>query len=75
FMRLTKAIADFGTGTVTIYPELDPFLDSFGEEEKIGDDWDLLLDDLDSRDIPDIEGVDVPHFVCKMGKTSRNKRK
>ncbi|GKD63953.1 hypothetical protein Tco_1306061 [Tanacetum coccineum] len=37
--------------------ELDPFLDSSGEEEKIGDDWDLLLDDLNFRDIPNIEGV------------------
>ncbi|GKC50666.1 hypothetical protein Tco_1073411, partial [Tanacetum coccineum] len=75
FLRLTKAITDFETGTVTIYPELDPFLDSAEEEEKIGDDWDLLLDDLDFGDIPDIEGVDVPQFVCKMGKSSRNKRK
>ncbi|GJY24964.1 hypothetical protein Tco_0399690 [Tanacetum coccineum] len=75
FLRLTKAIADFETRTVTIYPELDPFLDSAEEEEKIGDDWDLLLDDLDFGDIPDIEGVDVSQFVCKMGKSSRNKRK
>ncbi|GJV75960.1 hypothetical protein Tco_1507544 [Tanacetum coccineum] len=74
-MRLTKGIADFGNGTITIYPKLDPFLDSSGEEEKIGDDWDLLLDDLDFGDIPDIEGVEVPPFVCKMGKNSRNKRK
>ncbi|GJW44857.1 hypothetical protein Tco_0073656 [Tanacetum coccineum] len=75
FMRLTKGIADFGNETITIYPELDPFLDSAGEEEKIGDDWDLLLDDLDFGDIPDIEGAEVPPFVCKMGKSSRNKRK
>ncbi|GKB91218.1 hypothetical protein Tco_0963490 [Tanacetum coccineum] len=75
FMRLTKGIADFGNETITIYPKLDPFLDSSGEEEKIGDDWDLLLDDLDFRDIPYIEGVEVPPFVCKMGKNSRNKRK
>ncbi|GJW39572.1 hypothetical protein Tco_0065417 [Tanacetum coccineum] len=27
FMRLTKGIADFRNGTITIYPELDPFLD------------------------------------------------
>ncbi|GKE48258.1 hypothetical protein Tco_1479516 [Tanacetum coccineum] len=74
-MRLTKGIANFENGTITIYPELDPFLDSSGVEEKIGDDWDLLLDDLDFRDIPDIEGVDVPPFVCKMRKNSRNKRK
>ncbi|GJX56723.1 hypothetical protein Tco_0286620 [Tanacetum coccineum] len=75
FMRLTKGIADFGNETITIYPELDPFLDSAGEEEKIGDDWDLLLDDLDFGDIPDIEGIEVPPFVCKIGKSSRNKRK
>nr|GFB00774.1 hypothetical protein [Tanacetum cinerariifolium] len=67
----TKAM----TGTVTIYHELDPFLDSIGEEEKIGNDRDLLLDDLDFGDILDIEGVDVSQFVCKMGKNSRNKRK
>ncbi|GKC91299.1 hypothetical protein Tco_1151948 [Tanacetum coccineum] len=75
FMRLTKGIADFGNGTVTIYPELDPFLDSYGEEEKIGDDWDLLLDNLDFGDILDIEGVKIPPFVCKMRKNSRSKRK
>ncbi|GJZ58985.1 hypothetical protein Tco_0614801 [Tanacetum coccineum] len=38
FLRLTKAIADFGNETVTIYPKLDPFLDSAEEEETIGDD-------------------------------------
>ncbi|GJY76243.1 hypothetical protein Tco_0481359 [Tanacetum coccineum] len=54
---------------------LDPFLGSSKEEEKIGDDWDLLLDDIDFGDIPDIEGVDVPQFVYKMGKSSRNKKK
>nr|GEV56259.1 hypothetical protein [Tanacetum cinerariifolium] len=26
FLRLTKAVADFGNETITIYPELDPFL-------------------------------------------------
>ncbi|GJT83911.1 ribonuclease H-like domain-containing protein [Tanacetum coccineum] len=56
FMHLTKAIADFGNETITIYHELNPFLVSSEEEEKIGDDWDLLLDDLDFGDIPDIEG-------------------
>ncbi|GJW90104.1 hypothetical protein Tco_0167657 [Tanacetum coccineum] len=35
----------------------------------------LLLDDLDFEDILDIEEVTVPQFVCKMGKSSRNKRK
>ncbi|GJZ32759.1 hypothetical protein Tco_0578195 [Tanacetum coccineum] len=75
FLRLTKAIADFENETITIYPELDPFLDSAKEEENIGDDWDILLDDLDFGDIPNIEGVDVPQFVCKMKKSTRSKRK
>ncbi|GJX82278.1 hypothetical protein Tco_0331759 [Tanacetum coccineum] len=34
FMRLTKGIADFGHGTITIYPELDPFLDDSEESGK-----------------------------------------
>ncbi|GKA95484.1 hypothetical protein Tco_0817522 [Tanacetum coccineum] len=44
FLRMTKAITDFGVGTITIYPELDPFLDDIEEEEKSLDDWDHLLD-------------------------------
>ncbi|GJV96124.1 hypothetical protein Tco_1547701 [Tanacetum coccineum] len=38
FMRLTKGIVDFKNVTITIYTKLNPFLDSVGEEEKIGDD-------------------------------------
>ncbi|GJR49654.1 hypothetical protein Tco_1400175 [Tanacetum coccineum] len=36
---------------------------------------DLLLDDLDFGDILDIEGIEVPPLMCKIGKNSRNKRK
>ncbi|GJY74461.1 hypothetical protein Tco_0478892 [Tanacetum coccineum] len=75
FMRLTKRIADFGNETITIYPELDPFWDCSRETEKIDDDWDLLLDDIDFGDIPKIKGVEILPFLCKMGKNSRNKRK
>ncbi|GJV16371.1 hypothetical protein Tco_1361694 [Tanacetum coccineum] len=75
FMHLTKGITDFRNGTITIYPKLDPFLDSSGETEKADDDWDLLLDNLDFGDVPEIEGVKIPPFMCKMGKNSRNKRK
>ncbi|GJZ29580.1 ribonuclease H-like domain-containing protein [Tanacetum coccineum] len=35
FVRLTKGIADFENGTVTIYPKLDPFLDSSEEEKRL----------------------------------------
>ncbi|GJR16041.1 hypothetical protein Tco_0798693 [Tanacetum coccineum] len=61
FLRLTKAIADFGNETVMIYLELDPFLVSY-DEENIGDDRDLLLDDLNFGDIQDIDEVDVPQY-------------
>ncbi|GKC58162.1 reverse transcriptase domain-containing protein, partial [Tanacetum coccineum] len=73
--KLLASAAICKNGGVTIYPELDPFLVSFDEGEKIGNDWDQLLDVLDFLDIPDIDGVHVRQFVCKMGKSSRNKRK
>ncbi|GJY86060.1 hypothetical protein Tco_0500086, partial [Tanacetum coccineum] len=75
FMCLTKGIADFENGIIKIYPELNPFLDNSGETEKVDDDWNLLLDDLDFGDVLEIEGVEISPFVCKMGKKSRNKRK
>ncbi|GJY71158.1 hypothetical protein Tco_0474861 [Tanacetum coccineum] len=34
FLRMTKAIADFGVGTITIYPDIDPFLEETKEEER-----------------------------------------
>nr|GEW42002.1 hypothetical protein [Tanacetum cinerariifolium] len=36
---------------------------------------DLLLDDLDFGYVLEIEGVEIPSFMCKIGKNSRNKRK
>nr|GFA89224.1 hypothetical protein [Tanacetum cinerariifolium] len=74
FIRLTIEITNFGS-EVIIYPELSPFLDSFGKTERIDDDWHLLLDDLDFGDTLEIEGVEIPPFVCKMRKNSRNKKK
>nr|GFA02221.1 hypothetical protein [Tanacetum cinerariifolium] len=62
FKFLTKGIANFGNETIIIYIELDPFLDSSGETEYIGDDWDLLLGDLDFVDILEIEGVEISSF-------------
>ncbi|GJU96625.1 hypothetical protein Tco_1321381 [Tanacetum coccineum] len=37
-LRITKAITDFRAGTITIYPELDPFLEIIEEEENSVDD-------------------------------------
>ncbi|GJU18757.1 hypothetical protein Tco_1146723, partial [Tanacetum coccineum] len=74
FLRLTKAITDFGVGTITIYPDIDPFLEETEEEGKSNDDWDDLLD-FNIDDVPLLgEGGLLP-FVCKMGKSSRNKKR
>nr|GEZ28614.1 hypothetical protein [Tanacetum cinerariifolium]GEZ71536.1 hypothetical protein [Tanacetum cinerariifolium] len=62
FMRITKGIADFRNEVITIYLELNPFLDSSRETEKIDDDWDFLLDDLNFRDIQEIKGVEIQPF-------------
>ncbi|GJR92148.1 putative reverse transcriptase, RNA-dependent DNA polymerase [Tanacetum coccineum] len=43
FLRMTKSITDFGARTITIYPDIDPFLEDIKEEEKSIDDWDQLL--------------------------------
>ncbi|GJV43416.1 hypothetical protein Tco_1427952 [Tanacetum coccineum] len=62
FLCLTKAITDFGARTVTIYPDIDPFLEETKEEGK-------------SNDVPLLGEEGLPLFVCKMGKNSRNKKR
>ncbi|GKA77759.1 hypothetical protein Tco_0784296, partial [Tanacetum coccineum] len=74
FLRMTKAITDFGAGIVTIYLDIDPFLEETEEEGKSNDDWDNLLD-FNIDDIPLLGEEGLPPFVCKMGKSSRNKKR
>nr|GEW23233.1 hypothetical protein [Tanacetum cinerariifolium] len=54
FLRMTKEITNFGVGTITIYPDIDPFLEETKEEEKRNHDWDHLLD-FNIDDIPLLE--------------------
>ncbi|GKD39391.1 hypothetical protein Tco_1259598, partial [Tanacetum coccineum] len=75
FTRLTKGIADFENEIITIYPDLDPFLDDSDKSDDSADDWVDILEVIDFRDIPKIKGIDVPPYVCKMGKSSGNKKK
>ncbi|GJR79425.1 hypothetical protein Tco_0150210 [Tanacetum coccineum] len=75
FMRLTKGITDFRNGVITIYPELDPFLDNSDETEKSKDDWERILDGIDFGDIPELEETSLPPFICKMGNSARNKKR
>ncbi|GKC57048.1 hypothetical protein Tco_1084646 [Tanacetum coccineum] len=63
FMRLTKGIADFRNGVITIYPKLDPFLDKSEEIEKFEDDWEFILDGIDFGDIIEINKAELPLFI------------
>nr|GEV53952.1 hypothetical protein [Tanacetum cinerariifolium] len=74
FMRLVNGIVDFGSGVITVYPEQDPFEDDSGKSEKSIDDWDQLLD-FNFDDIPQLDGEELPLFVCKIRKSSRNKKR
>ncbi|GKG03309.1 hypothetical protein Tco_0310945, partial [Tanacetum coccineum] len=75
FMRLKKGIVDFRNKIITIYPDLDPFNDDSDKTNDSGDDWDAILEGIDFEDILEIDGLDLPPYVCNMGKFSRNKRK
>ncbi|GJT25507.1 putative reverse transcriptase domain-containing protein [Tanacetum coccineum] len=74
FLCMTKAITDFSAGTITIYPDIVPFLKETEEKEKSNDDWDHLLD-FNIDDIPLLGEEGLPPFVCKMRKSSRNKKR
>ncbi|GKA76749.1 hypothetical protein Tco_0783210 [Tanacetum coccineum] len=74
FLRMSKAITNFGARTLTIYPDIDLFLEDTEEEEKSMDDWDQLLD-FNLDDIPLLGGEELSLFVCKMGKSNRNKKR
>ncbi|GJY94438.1 hypothetical protein Tco_0510799 [Tanacetum coccineum] len=74
FMRLVNGIVDFGSGVITVYPEQDPFEDDSEKTEKSMDDWDQLLD-FNFDDIPQLDGEELLPFVCKIGKSSRNKQR
>ncbi|GKB86066.1 hypothetical protein Tco_0958338 [Tanacetum coccineum] len=62
-----RAITDFRAGTITIYPDIDPFLEETEEEEKSNDYWDHLLD-FNIDDIPLLGEEGLLSFVCKMRK-------
>ncbi|GJY98648.1 hypothetical protein Tco_0516078 [Tanacetum coccineum] len=74
FLCLTKEITNFEAGTITIYLDIDPFLEETEEERKSHDDWDHLID-FNIDDVPLLGEEGLPPFVCKMGKSSRNKKR
>ncbi|GKD59134.1 hypothetical protein Tco_1296643, partial [Tanacetum coccineum] len=74
FLCMTKSITNFRVGTVTIYPDIDPFLEETKEEGKSNDDWDHLLD-FNIDNIPVLGEEALPPFVCKIGKSCCNKKR
>ncbi|GJV60330.1 hypothetical protein Tco_1466430 [Tanacetum coccineum] len=72
--RLTKGIVDFRNGVITIYPDLESFRDDSDNSNDSRDVWDAILENVDFGDIPQLDGIDVPPYVCNMGQSSRNKK-
>nr|GEX29638.1 ribonuclease H-like domain-containing protein [Tanacetum cinerariifolium] len=73
FLRLAYGVVDFGNWAITIYREPDPFDDDSKKTGKSSDDWDHLLD-FNFDDMPKF-GEELPPFICKMGKSNRNKKR
>ncbi|GJZ30582.1 reverse transcriptase domain-containing protein [Tanacetum coccineum] len=69
FLRLTKAIVDFGNDILTIYPDLITF--NFDSDDEL----DALLASINVYELPPLDISDFPPFVCNMGKNLRNKKK
>ncbi|GKA99983.1 gag-pol polyprotein [Tanacetum coccineum] len=68
FLKLTKAIVDFGSGILTIWPETITF-------DSDDDELDALLASINVDELPPINLLDFPPFVCNIGKSLRNKNK
>ncbi|GKC45569.1 hypothetical protein Tco_1063291 [Tanacetum coccineum] len=73
FLRLAKGVVDFGNGVTTNYPEPDPFEDDYEKIGKSLEDWDQLLD-FNFDDVLKFR-EELPLFICKMGKSNRNKKR
>ncbi|GJU07229.1 hypothetical protein Tco_1123659 [Tanacetum coccineum] len=41
----------------------------------MGDEWEAILEGINFGDISEIDGLELPPFVCNMGMSSRNKKK
>nr|GEX47230.1 ribonuclease H-like domain-containing protein [Tanacetum cinerariifolium] len=74
FLRMTKSITDFRVRSITLYPDIDRFLEETKGEEKSNDDWDRLLD-FNIDDVPLLGEEGLLPFVCKMGKSGCNKKR
>nr|GEX08478.1 hypothetical protein [Tanacetum cinerariifolium] len=70
FLRMAKAIIDFRARTITVYLDIDSFLEETEGEEKINDDLDRLLD-FNIDDVPLLGEEGLLPFMCKIGKSKK----
>ncbi|GJR72341.1 DNA-directed DNA polymerase [Tanacetum coccineum] len=74
FMRLTKGIADFGNGIITIHPNSIHSWTTLKKPKSlrmIG----IICLIIDFGDIPKMDEAGLPPFIYKMGKSKRNKKR
>ncbi|GJU49826.1 hypothetical protein Tco_1219381 [Tanacetum coccineum] len=69
FLKLTKAIVDFGNDILTIYPNLITF--NYDSDDEL----DAILSSINVEELPPLDITDFPPFVYNMGKNLRNKNK
>ncbi|GKE43521.1 hypothetical protein Tco_1470805 [Tanacetum coccineum] len=69
FLKLTKAVIDFGNNILTIWPDLITF------NSDSDDDLDTILASITVEELPPLDISDFPPFVYNMGKNLRNKKK
>ncbi|GJS25768.1 hypothetical protein Tco_0486388 [Tanacetum coccineum] len=70
--KLAKGIVDFGNGIITIHLDFDLFFD---DSDTVGDNEENHELIFDHDDIHEIEETELPSLICKMGKSSRNKKR
>ncbi|GKE17063.1 DNA-directed DNA polymerase, partial [Tanacetum coccineum] len=68
FLKLTKAIIDFGNAILTIWLEI---ITSDSDDNEL----DALVASINVDELPPIHISDFSPFVCNMGKNLRNKKK
>ncbi|GJT37349.1 hypothetical protein Tco_0937214 [Tanacetum coccineum] len=72
---MTRGIVYFGKGIMTIYLDCDSFHDDIDNFDNSEDDWDAILEGIVFGDISEIDGIELPPYMCSMGKNFKNKEK
>nr|GEW91576.1 hypothetical protein [Tanacetum cinerariifolium] len=75
FLKMTRGIFNFSKRIMTIHPDCYSFHDDTDNSDNSEDDWDAILEEIDFGDIPKIDWLELPPYVCSIRKNSKNKEK